>query len=409
MKILHTSDWHLGRSLHSHRRYEEFEAFLDWLISTIEQEKVDALLVAGDIFDTGTPSNRAQSLYYKFLGKVSSTHCRHIVITAGNHDSPTFLNASKELLKELNVHVVGAITDNLEDEVIVLKSNNEPQAIICAVPYLRDKDIRTAEPGETIEDKNAKLIEGISNHYAEVYQIAQQKRVELNKPNLPIIAMGHLFTAGGKIIDGDGVRELYIGSLTHVHVEKLPQSIDYFALGHLHVPQLVSQKEHIRYSGSPIPMGFGEATQEKKVIIVEFTNSAPSIEEITIPTFQKLVRIQGTVDQIQAKIAELKEAESQAWLEIEYTGNDIVPNLLEIIDNAVAETTLKVILVKNKQVSNRVAMTLEDNETLDDLTVEEVFKRRLDAEGASDSDRVELNAAYNEIVKDLQEEDSNAL
>lgn len=408
MRILHTSDWHLGRSLHSHRRYEEFEAFLDWLISTIEQEKVDALLVAGDIFDTGTPSNRAQSLYYKFLGKVSSTHCQHIVITAGNHDSPTFLNAPKELLKELNVHIVGSITDNLEDEVIVLKSNNEPQAIICAVPYLRDRDVRTAEPGETIEDKNAKLIEGISNHYAEVYQIAEQKRVELKNPNLPIIAMGHLFTAGGKIIDGDGVRELYIGSLTHVHVEKLPHSIDYFALGHLHVPQLVSQKEHIRYSGSPIPMGFGEATQKKKVIIVEFTDSDPSIAEIIIPTFQELVRIQGTVAQIQAKIAELKEAESQAWLEIEYTGNDIVPNLSEIIDNAVAETTLKVILVKNKQVSNSLAMTLEDNETLDDLTAEEVFKRRLDAEGVSDSDRVELTATYNEIVKDLQEKDSNA-
>lgn len=408
MRILHTSDWHLGRSLHSHRRYGEFEAFLDWLISTIEQEKVDALLVAGDIFDTGTPSNRAQSLYYKFLGRVSSTHCQHIVITAGNHDSPTFLNAPKELLKELNVHVVGAITDNLEDEVIVLNSNNEPQAIICAVPYLRDRDVRTAEPGETIEDKNAKLIEGISNHYAEVYHIAEQKRAEFKNPNLPIIAMGHLYTAGGVITKDDGVRNLYVGSLAYVDVEKFPHSIDYYALGHLHVPQLVNEQEHIRYSGSPIAIGFGEAGQEKKVIIVEFSGTNPSIEELTVPTFQELVRIEGTVEQIEAEIAELKEAESQAWLEIEYTGNDIVPNLSEIVDNAVAETTLNVVLVKNKQISDRVAMTFEDNETLADLTVEEVFRRRLDAEGVSESDRVELTAAYNEIVKDMMEEDSNA-
>ena len=158
MKFLHTSDWHLGRSLYGRKRYEEFTAFLDWLTQTIEDEKIDALLVAGDVFDTSTPSNRAQELYYRFLCRVAASCCRHVVVVAGNHDSPSFLNAPKELLRALNVYVVGSMTEALEDEVFVLQVDDKPEAIVCAVPYLRDKDIRTVEPGETIDDKNAKLV-----------------------------------------------------------------------------------------------------------------------------------------------------------------------------------------------------------------------------------------------------------
>ena len=170
MKILHTSDWHLGRSLYGRKRYEEFSAFLDWLAQTIEDEKVDALLVAGDVFDTSTPSNRAQELYYRFLCRVAASCCRHVVVIAGNHDSPSFLNAPKELLRALNVYVVGSMTDDLADEVIPLldcglqnedsktggntsEINIQKSVIICAVPYLRDKDLRTVEPGETMADK----------------------------------------------------------------------------------------------------------------------------------------------------------------------------------------------------------------------------------------------------------------
>jgi len=98
MKILHTSDWHIGRTLYGRKRYEEFEAFLVWLAGTIIQEQVDVLLVAGDVFDTSAPSNRAQELYYRFLCRIAASSCRHVVVTAGNHDSPSFLNAPRELL-----------------------------------------------------------------------------------------------------------------------------------------------------------------------------------------------------------------------------------------------------------------------------------------------------------------------
>lgn len=197
---------HIGRTLYGRKRYEEFEAFLTWLAETIQQEQVDAPLVAGDVFDTSAPGNRAQELYCRFLCRVAASACRHVVVIAGNHDSPSFLNAPKELLRALNVHVVGNAAENREDEVLVLgNEDGAPELIVCAVPYLRDRDIRVAEAGESIEDKVRKLIEGIRSHYADVAALAEQKRADLGS-EIPIIAMGHLFTARGQTVDR-GVRQ----------------------------------------------------------------------------------------------------------------------------------------------------------------------------------------------------------
>lgn len=412
MKVLHTSDWHLGRSLHGRKRYKEFAEFLDWLIDTIDKNDIDVLLVAGDIFDTMTPSNRAQELYYRFLSRVAFSCCEHVVVIAGNHDSPSLLNAPKDILCSLNVYVVGAATDNLEDEVIVLcKEGDQPQMIVCAVPYLRDKDIRTTEPGETIDDKNSKLVEGLKNHYVGVCAIAAQKRSEFidkHQVTVPIVAMGHLFTAGGKTVDGDGVRELYVGTLAHVGKELFPSLIDYLALGHLHVPQMVGGEDHIRYSGSPIPMGFGEATQKKKVILIEFSDSKPVIGEILVPCFQSLVRIAGSYDDIHTRIEELKKQSSNAWLEIEYTGADIIGNLRESMDEAVADSKMEIRLIKNKSITDRVINSSGNNETLDDLDVIDVFDRCLDTFDVPTESRRELTTSYNEIIRSLQEDDVNA-
>ncbi len=441
MKILHTSDWHLGRSLYGRKRYEEFSAFLDWLADTIDEEGIDVLLVAGDVFDNGTPSNRAQELYYGFLCRVAASCCRHIVVIAGNHDSPSFLNAPKELLRALNVYVVGSISETLEDEVIVLRKNPQitpmsaenVEAIICAVPYLRDRDIRLVAPGETIDDKNRKLVEGIRQHYSAVVAIAEHKRDTLWKSaqpvhkHIPIIAMGHLFTAGGRTVEGDGVRELYVGSLAHVGVEVFPSSIDYLALGHLHVPQAVGSAEHIRYCGSPIPMGYGEATQEKKVVLIEFypqitqMNADVKVEKIisenqcnlritekVIPCFQQLVRIVGSLDDIYAGLEELKKDASRAWLEIEYTGSDIIGNLRELLEDALAGTDLEISRIKNRRVMDRILSAMQENETLDDLDTGDVFNRCLDTFDVPHEDREDLIACYKEVIMELLEEDANA-
>lgn len=408
MNILHTSDWHLGRTLYGRRRYAEFEAFLTWLGDTLQAQAIDVLLVAGDIFDTQTPSNRAQTLYYRFLCRVAASPCRHVVVIGGNHDSPTFLNAPKELLKSLNVHVVGSISDRLDDEVMVLEdAQGAPELIVCAVPYLRDRDIRTAEAGESVEDKGRKLIEGVRDHYAAVAQLAEQRRKELHV-DVPIVAMGHLFTAGGKIQEGDGVRELYVGSLAHVAATIFPTSFDYVALGHLHVPQTVAGAEHIRYSGSPLPMGFGEAKQQKSVCLVQLDRTGLNVELLPIPVFQALERIQGDWSVIEQRLQALSAAQVQAWLEIEYTGDTLMSDLREQLDALVAGTSLDILRLKNSRMVERVLQQNHSTEALDDLDEHEVFARCLAAHAVPDTQHSELVRTYQEALATLFDADPQA-
>ncbi len=407
MKIIHTSDWHLGRTLYGRKRYEEFEAFLAWLAETIQQEQIDALLVAGDVFDTSAPSNRAQELYYRFLCRVAASPCRHVVVIAGNHDSPSFLNAPKELLRALDVHVIGSAPENREDEVLVLgKEEGSPELIVCAVPYLRDRDIRVAEAGESMEDKERKLIEGIRSHYAEVASWAEQKRTALGV-EIPVIGMGHLFTSGGQTVDGDGVRELYLGSLAHVDAGIFPDNLDYLALGHLHVPQKVKGSEIIRYSGSPLPLGFGEARQKKSLCLVEFTGTHAEVGLIEVPSFQRLERIKGNWEELSARILALSLAGSCTWLEVVYEGDKIIGDLRERLDAAISGSKLEILRVKNNRILARVLGQSQD-ETLDDLNVNEVFERCLSVYKVPEDQRPELIRAYRETLSSLYEDDTQA-
>ncbi|EXJ10249.1 exonuclease SbcCD subunit D C-terminal domain-containing protein [Nitrincola nitratireducens] len=409
MKILHTSDWHIGRTLYGRKRYEEFEGFLNWLADTIETQQIDALLVAGDIFDTSTPSNRAQTLYYRFLCRIAASACRHVVVIAGNHDSPTFLNAPKELLKALDVHVVGSASDRLDDEVLTLRdSQGEPELIVCAVPYLRDRDIRTAEAGETLEDKERKLLDGIRQHYASVGALAEQTRQSLGV-EVPIVGMGHLFAAGGKTLEGDGVRELYVGSLAHISAAIFPECFDYVALGHLHVPQAVGGNEFIRYSGSPLPMGFGEATQRKGLCLVDFNNRIPSLTLLYIPVFQRLERISGDWGQLSSRIAMLASQRASIWLEIIFTGQEVIGDLRERLDEATLGTELDILRIKNTRVIERVMGQERIDETLDDLDVQDVFIRCLDLHDVPDDQRPDLLRAYQETLQSIQDEDLRAI
>ncbi len=413
MRVLHTSDWHIGHTLYGRKRYEEFEAFLTWLLGTIEQNQIEVLLVAGDVFDTSAPSNRAQELYYRFLCRMAASSCRHVVVIAGNHDSPSFLNAPRDLLKALDVHVVGSSTESSEDEVLVLcNKQNVPQLIVCAVPYLRDRDIRVAEAGESVDDKERKLIDGIRNHYATVASMAKQKCAEL-EGDIPVIGMGHLFTAGGQTVDGDGVRELYVGSLAHVTAGIFPTSFDYLALGHLHVPQKVGGSETMRYSGSPLPMGFGEAKQQKSVCLIEFHSRTASVQLIDVPVFQKLERIKGDWDGISSRIVELKAAGSLkssevVWLEIVYDGIEVIGDLRERLEAAICGTQLEILRIKNNRIINRVLGQSREEETLDDLSEIDVFERCLAAHKVPEEQRQELLRAYQETLSSLREDDLQA-
>ncbi|HQU63177.1 MAG TPA: exonuclease SbcCD subunit D C-terminal domain-containing protein, partial [Nitrosomonas sp.] len=238
--------------------------------------------------------------------------------------------------------------------------------------------------------------------------------------DIPMVAMGHLFAAGGKTVEGDGVRELYVGSLAHVAANIFPDDLAYVALGHLHVPQQVGDSGSVRYSGSPLPMGFGEARQQKSVVIVEFftpetAGDAQSSEQtadwrdrsriklVPIPVFQKLERIQGDLTLILNRIRELVENNTQAWLEVIYDGDAVTSagDLRQNLDDAVSGTQLDILCVKNSRAMNRVLHRACDQETLDDLNVRDVFARCLAAHDVPPAQQPELIAAYDEIVHAL--------
>ncbi len=407
MRLLHTSDWHLGRPLFNYRRYEEFEAFLNWLAEVIRDRRIDVLVVAGDIFDTTAPANKAQELYYRFLAGLMGSCCRNVVIIGGNHDSPTFLDAPKQLLRALNVHVVGSMPADSENENILLKTPaGEPFAVVCAVPYLRDKDIRTVEAGESIEEKGERLLQGIRGHYASVCAAAEKIRKELSG-EIPLITTGHLFTAGGRTIDDDGVKELYVGALAHAPVDIFPEFVDYCALGHLHVAQKVAGHEHIRYSGSPLPMGFGEAGQQKQVVFVEFSGRKPHIEEIAVPCFRPLVKVSGTFAEIAAELHKLIAEKSNAWVDVEYTGQEILPSLQEDIFAMVAGSDLALTRVRIQRLVRELVGAVDSEESLDDLNEAKVFDLCLEFNDVCEEQRTEMIAAFNEILALCHEEDLN--
>lgn len=408
MKILHTSDWHLGRSLYDWKRYDEFEAFLEWLIKFMADQKTDLLLISGDVFDSTTPPNRAQELYYHFLSRIRETDCRHTVVIGGNHDSPTFLDAPKNLLGALNIHVVGAATQNPEDEVFVLRDvNGAPEAIVCAVPFLRDRDIRTVEAGENPDEKSRKLMLGIENHYATIAALAED--LQDHKQRVPVIGMGHLFTRHARTVEGDGVRELYIGSIAHVDGSSISAGFDYMALGHLHMAQTAGNSEIIRYPGSPIPMGFAEAGQTKKVIVVEFRRLLPIITEYPVPCFRNLISVSGDIETASREIEELIARETEAWIEIEITSPALATDITTHFDGLTENTKLEILRIKNRNIANLAITPVSENESLDRLDDSEVFGRCLDASGINDHDeRRQLENTYAEARHSMVNSDSNA-
>jgi DNA repair protein SbcD/Mre11 len=406
MKILHTSDWHIGKLLHKQKRHEEFEKFFLWLSDLIDAEHIDTLLVAGDIFDNTTPGNRALEMYYNFLNRAAASGCRHIVVIGGNHDSPSLLNAPREILRSMNIHITGCVTGSIDDEVVVLcNANGEPELIVCAVPYLRDSDVRTSDEGETQDHKINKTLDGIRRHYAQVIGRAEDKRIQLNA-SVPMIAMGHLFAAGGSTIEGDGVRELYVGGLAHVDADIFPPSLDYVALGHLHVPQKMGGLETRRYSGSPIPMGFGEADQEKGVIVVETGAGPCSVRTVPIPCFQKLKQLRGDWKSIAHQLKTLSKLDIPYWLEVIYDGVDCIGNLQEHIDAAVEHTQLTVLTTIDLRRTQAMMGTVDASIPLDELTEEDIFLRCLDSRKIPDDVRPELIETFREAVLSYQHRDT---
>lgn len=295
MRILHTADWHLGARLVERSRHDEHVQFLDWLVETLRNEKIDALLVSGDIFDAANPPQEAVALYFDFLKRLADLKTVKTIITGGNHDSASHLNAPRELLKHFDVHVFGHAG---ERNVVDLGG-----AVVAAVPFLRERDLRQAAAGETITAVQDQVRHAIRVHYSS--QLIACRAVAKGRP---VIAMGHLTVIGASTSDSE--RDIHIGNLGAIGAE-LFDGFDYTALGHLHRPQQVGGIGTIRYSGSPIALSFSEAGDTKSVAILD-TNGM-KIELLQVPLAKQLVRIIASRDTLAADLQYLPDG---SWAEI---------------------------------------------------------------------------------------------
>lgn len=400
MKILHTSDWHLGQNFMSKTRKSEHQEFLDWLIQTIEKESIDCLVVAGDIFDTYTPPNYALNLYYNFLKKIPSTSCKSVVIVGGNHDSISTLHAPKELLKLFDIHIVAGISTPKDQDPIVIKDKEVPMAIVCPVPFLRDRDIRSSLPGESYEDKSTSYTEAVVNYYQTIAEKAEQLKKQLNT-TIPILGTGHFFTLGGTTTDS--VRDIFVGNLGQINAAKLPDTFDYIALGHLHRAQTVKGHDHIRYSGSPIPLSFSELKEEKIVNVITFEKNwiQPEISSIQIPEFKKLICIKGDLEQIEATLNSIDWTgyeNNPAWLEINYSAEKWLADIQVEIEQLTQNLPVEVLAIKTKISTVKSLQMTDEQITLDDINPKEVFEKRLASEEIPEKNRENLSNLFNEVL-----------
>ena len=424
MKILHTSDWHLGQSFFTKSRKNEHAAFLKWLLQQVEVHQIDAIIVAGDVFDTGTPPSYARELYHAFIGELQGMQCT-LVVLGGNHDSVSVLNESKALLKYLNSHVIASTYGELSEQVITLNDRKgQPSAVLCAVPFIRPRDVLVSEAGQSGTDKRQALGDAIKQHYGTLYNEAlslrasmEEKRIKDGSENsaaIPIIATGHLTALG--VSQSESVRDIYIGTLEGFDAKGFPPA-DYIALGHIHRPQKVAKTEHIRYSGSPIPLSFDELNTQKQVVLITFESESttPTISTLPVPRFQAMEVIKGDLKAIEAAInksdaitlaSQTDDAVSEVdkplsatdnaisskdpvWLCIEVETEDYLTDLQQRIQGLLEGKNAEILQLKRKRKRTVNSLTEKHNVQLSELSVNDVFEARLALESIEDSSATE--------------------
>ncbi|UTH73564.1 exonuclease subunit SbcD [Chromobacterium sp. IIBBL 290-4] len=403
MRILHTSDWHLGQHFMGKTRQAEHLALIDWLIRQVGDHAVDAVIIAGDIFDTGSPPSYARELYNRLVVELHTAGCA-LLILGGNHDSVATLGESRPLLAYLRATVIPAVEENLDQQVRVLnKRDGAPGAIVCAIPFIRPRDVLQSQAGQSAEEKQISLQEAIAQHYQAVYQLARAKRNALRLA-LPIIATGHLATVGASA--SESVREIYVGALEAFPTAAFPPA-DYIALGHIHRPQKVGGQEHIRYCGSPIPLSFDEAEQQKEVLLVDVDDiGLMAVTALPVPRFQQLASIKGDLKELEASIqetAKLASADQPVWLEVMVKGDDYLTDLQTRIQSMTEGLPVEVLRVRRDRGNAVAALQAAAKETLDELTPFDVFNKRLEQEALDEALRGQLDTRYRSIVTSLQE------
>lgn len=365
MRILHTADWHLGQTFFGYDRMEEHEVFLNWLAEQIRVKDIDALIIAGDVFDVSNPSANSQQMYYQFVYRVTFENPNlQIVIVAGNHDSAARLEAPLSLLQAMRTEVRGVVNKLEGGEIdydrllIELKNRSGEVEVLCmAVPFLRQGDY------PTVQTEGNQHMEGIRELYAQLLKRLWKRR----KENQAILAMGHLQTIGSEIAEKDYSERTVIGGLECVSPDVFSEQIAYTALGHIHKAQRVSGRENVRYAGSPIPMSFAEKNYHHGVVMVTFDEGyAVDIERIECPKTIPLVSVPKGEAELLPVILEalrgLPEVEDVApYLEIKVLLEEPEPMLRQEIEEALANKNYRLARIVSSYRKGNGAMDREED------------------------------------------------
>ena len=408
MRILHTADWHLGLRLYKKDLHEEHKKFFEWLLQLVEDRKIDVLLISGDVFDQANPSNESRKLYYDFLKDIVCYNC-FVVITGGNHDSPGILNAPREILAMLQVHVVGNVPENMADQVVgILNRRGEVSALIAAAPYLREPDIHRFTEGEVFDDKRLQISAAIRNHYKALADYCAEKY----EVGLPVIAMGHLYAAGATTSESE--REIQIGYQSPVTADDFPASFDYIALGHIHRPQFVANQTRIRYSGSPIPLSFSEKNDRKIVIELDITEDDGIVQTShPVPAFRKLVKFSGTFEEVKIAIESFENnGDAKAWAELQIIEDTATPAIQSAVSHFVADFDSEEIEILSHRITSTIASLgindlVEDHTQLEDLKPVKVLEQMMEGEAFTDEERAMIMQAFIELQEMEEGEDED--
>lgn len=378
MRILHTSDWHLGHTLHGSSRTYEHQCFLKWLLETLKEQDVDALLIAGDIFDSANPPAPVWRAWYRLLADVRQLNVQ-VIVTGGNHDSAARLEAPRPLLDALNIKMVGGIPQhgrNLDVNAMalpILNKSGEVQAWCAAMPFIRMADIppMEEEPGKD------RLIEGVRELYTQLLDhILSQAQ-----PNQAVIAMGHCYMTGTKI-SSLSERKVLGGNLHALPANIFPNTVDYVALGHLHKPQKVGGYNHIRYCGAPIPLSLKEKFYEQQVCLVDFEEGRlKTVQDLPIPRFVLMMQApKGPLEEVLAYIQQLEPLnedepeEVRPFLDVTVQLKEPQPNLRRSIEDAMAGKRPRLLKIETEYAGHgRTLADQPDRKPLKELDEKEVF------------------------------------
>ncbi len=398
MKILHTADWHIGKVLHLFDLEEDHRLFFNWMVELIKQEEIDVLIVAGDVFDQNNPSNESRKLYFELLRDLAELKLQ-IIITGGNHDSINMLQASKELLALLGITVIAGVPDDFEHQIIPLKNKEgDTKAICAAVPFLRDKDLRTYVAGETSENRINATRNGIVDHYIKCKHLITR----LYKDKYPTLAIGHLYIQGATLSDGE--RDIQIGNQAGIESKKLEDLFDYMALGHIHIANRYGNGT-IRYSGSPIALSFSEKEDVKTVIIIEIRDRVVQSRSVKVPVFRSLLKCVGTWNRIKEQI-EMLNLQNLLPPLIELEINENV-GMIPAIELEISNYKLNGInIVKRRFVTEQNEKTLSASlhriKSIAELNPNEVFLKRIEDLALSGEDKLILVQTYAQLLEEVQ-------